>query len=113
MNNAHATFAKTFDSFACFGDTIETEGNGFRFVATINPDDYSRPDDYECYDDEQMRGWNNDEWSLCGIVISVFRGDVKVLEHAASLWGIELNLTCDSNDYLTEVANELLRSLRR
>lgn len=55
-----------------------------------------------------LKAWCDDEWTYCGIVISVSRNGVTLDDHAASLWGIELNFPGSANEYLTEVANELL-----
>lgn len=60
------------------------------------------------HDFQALRAWCNDEWSYCGIVLSVAKSGVTLDEHAASLWGIERNYPGSDNAYLTEVANELL-----
>lgn len=64
---------------------------------------------------EVMQAWKDDEWFYCGIVLSVSYNGVELDSHAASLWGIHCNYPKDEtrpdhepNDYLTEVANELL-----
>lgn len=59
-------------------------------------------------DFQMMQAWCRVEWEYCGIVLSVSRNSVTLDSHASSLWGIELHHTADSNEYLTEVANELL-----
>lgn len=64
-----------------------------------------------------MKAWEDDDWWYCGIVLSVTKfvdiegrvpEEVKIADHAASLWGIECNYPGSDNSYLTEVANELL-----
>ena len=60
-----------------------------------------------------MDSWRTDEWFFCGVVVSVWVGDHILDDHAASLWGIEANYPASEdcptpNDYLTEVARELL-----
>ena len=55
-----------------------------------------------------MAAWKNDEWFYCGIILSVKIEDVELTDHAASLWGIEANYPDSQNEYLSEVANELL-----
>jgi hypothetical protein len=58
-------------------------------------------------------------WCYCGVVLSVSRAGVMLSSNAASLWGLEMNyprfpnrynpaVLNTPNDYLTEVANELL-----
>jgi hypothetical protein len=60
------------------------------------------------HDYKMLKAWCDDEWSYCGIVLSVTKDGIDVNEHAASLWGIELNYPDSDNSYLNEVANELL-----
>ena len=55
-----------------------------------------------------MDAWKNDEWFYCGVIISVKIEDVELTDHGASLWGIGANYPDSENEYLTEVANELL-----
>lgn len=60
-----------------------------------------------------MRAWEAGEWWYVGVCLSVWIGDICLDRHAASLWGIECNYPSSPhnptpNDYLTEVANDLL-----
>lgn len=59
-------------------------------------------------DFQRMRAWCNGEWYWVGVRLSVSKNGVTLDEHAASLWGIEGDSNEFGNDYLTEVANELL-----
>ena len=59
-------------------------------------------------DFQALRAWCQNEWYYCVIVLSVYKAGVKIVAHAASLWGIDLNHPAGDNGYLTEVANELL-----
>ena len=61
-------------------------------------------------DFESMKAWGNDEWQWCCIVLSVSKYGIEVEEYAACLCGIEMNHPGNENgnDYLTDVANELL-----
>lgn len=52
-------------------------------------------------DFEHLRGWCNDQWNWCGVVVTAERAGVEL--GTASLWGIE----SDAGAYLVEVANEL------
>lgn len=52
-------------------------------------------------DFEHLRGWCNDSWNWCGVVVTAERAGVEL--GRASLWGIE----SDAGAYLVEVANEL------
>lgn len=63
-------------------------------------------------DFKMLKAWCDDEWHYVGVVLSVWRADVCLAKHAASLWGIEANYPHTeaerANEYLQEVANELL-----
>ena len=59
-------------------------------------------------DFESMKSWCENEWHWCGVVLSVSKGNVEILDHAASLWGIECNHPNGNNNHLMDVANELL-----
>jgi hypothetical protein len=52
-------------------------------------------------DFERLRGWCNDEWHWCGVVVTLNTGGT---EHEASLWGIE----SDADDYIEEVISDLM-----
>lgn len=126
-------FKNGFDTYACEGDTITTEADGFEITARIVRDDtVDRPDERddgfwpsrdpkdagyvypERFDEEMkkaqrtMEAWKNDEWFYVGVVLSVARRGVVLDKHAVSLWGIECNHPYSSNEYLTQVATELL-----
>ena len=51
-------------------------------------------------DFERMRGWANDDWHYCGIVVKLDGTDFE-----ASLWGIE----SDCDDYHEEVIEDLMQ----
>jgi len=163
-------FTKGFNSYACEGDSISCEVEGFTIVATIERDlDYGPPwRESDCHgivsewrpkntkrpgerilsqdrgscrfydweasmqkaktdgwssgdgtpgqraeravqkDFEVLKAWCEDEWCYCGIVLSVSKNGVDLEEHAASLWGIELNFPDSNNEYLLEVANDMI-----
>jgi len=117
-------FADKFDSYVCVGDMIETEVDGYTVRAHVEHDSYTGIDETDCWNpdqsvtgcnDEQQaellaarKAWRNDEWFFCGIVLSVYRGGVKLLDNANALWGIECNYPGSDNSYLATVANELL-----
>ena len=132
------SFSERFDSFACEGDTIGCEVDGFTFTARIVADDCpDAPDQRQdgfwpsLYKDAPgfigpgnsfrqrfavaqakaeavMEAWRKSEWFYCGIVLSVERDGIELDRHAASLWGVECNYPGTDNSYLTTVANELL-----
>lgn len=115
-------FTKKFDRYACEGDSIECTIDGFDAVARIVRDNDAHIDDDDCHNiDQKVTGCNeeqqaklldarkaymNDEWFYCGIVVDVSKRGIKL--GSASLWSIECNYPDSDNDYLSEVANELL-----
>lgn len=122
-------FKTDFGKFACEGDFIQCERDGWMVRARIVRDVDARIDDDDshnidqevtgCDDDQQnwllkcRRAWFDDQWFYCGIVLSVYRNGIAVIEdNAASLWRIECNYpqkdsSKNGNAYLREVANEL------
>lgn len=96
-----------FDSFAVVGDCIKWQKEGFDFTATLEADEGTKPSDFDCYSPIKVKQWKNDEWIFVGVVISVHKNGIEILEHAASLWGIECNYNKKANKYLSEVAQEL------
>ncbi|WP_424341655.1 hypothetical protein [Henriciella sp.] len=132
------TFTQHFNTYACEGDTISCEAEGFTITAQIVADDSpDAPDQRQdgfwpslCKDapgfigpgngfrqrfaeaqvkaEAVMEAWRKSEWFYCGIVLSVERDGIELDRHAASLWGVDCNYPDTDNSYLTTVANELL-----
>ena len=101
-----------FNDYIVIGDYVEytpTENNprGFTIRATIMEDTDSSPHDYDCYTEEQIKQWKNDEWFFCGIVLSVYKAGVCLSDRAASLWGIECNFPNASNSYFSDIVRDL------
>lgn len=115
-------FKQTFGdggSFVCVGDTITAEHEGFTFTARIEQDcDYTLHDDdvhnveanpeHAKEINEAIAAFERDEWFYGGVVVSVEKAGVKLDDHAASLWGMEINYPGSDNGHLNEVANELI-----
>lgn len=113
-----ATFPQ-FDSYAIVGDSITWQADGFDITATLETDDMTRPDDFECYSKKQIKAWKNDDWFFVGVVLSVSKNGVDLGDHAVSLWGIECNFSSrkkNPNTYLSDCAldmqSEALESAR-
>jgi hypothetical protein len=106
MKMAKETFDQGFDRYVCEGDSISTEIDGVVYTAILSYDSVCRPTDFDCYSDDQVAAWWNEDWFFVGITICAEFAGIE-LESLESLWGIEANLA-DDNSYLTEVANELL-----
>lgn len=74
--------------------------------ATMSPRQYAAKAALRDYN--ILKAWCNDEWFYCGIVLSVLDNGHEISDHAASVWGIECNYPDSDNNYLAEVAEELL-----
>jgi hypothetical protein len=99
---------KPFDRFVCHNDTRTVEVDGLTIVATIYDDMDTNPGDFDCYTESDVRAWKDGDWCYVGVVLSVYAGETLLVDHAASLWGIECNYLSGNNEYLSEVANDLL-----
>ena len=96
-----------FAKYACVGDSITWQLEGFDIVARIEFDHDTRPDQFDCYAPEDVQRWWDDKWFYVGVVLSVSRNGVELLDHAASLWGVDCNFSDTSNAHLSEVAQEM------
>ena len=101
-----------FGDYIIIGDFVEytpTENNprGFVIRATINEDCDTTPFDYDCYTEEQIKQWKNDNWFYCGVILSVYKAGVCLSANATSLWGIACNFPNASNSYLSDVVMDL------
>ena len=101
-----------FNDYIVIGDYVEytpTENNprGFVIRATIAKDCDTSPSDYDCYSEEEIKQWKNDNWFFCGVVLSVYKAGVCLSDHAASLWGVECNFPNTSNSYLSDIVRDL------
>lgn len=130
-------FTKGFDKYVCEGDSITCEVGRFTATATIyrdecgdKPDErdegfwpsqdpqaagYIGPKSQAEFAAEQakmqriMDAWLNDEWFYCGVDVTIECEGVQLTgQYQNALWGIECNWPDSDNDYLREVANELL-----
>ena len=101
-----AKFPK-FDSYACVGDSITWQSEGYDLTATLEQDTDCSPFNFDCYSPIKIKQWRNDEWFYVGVVISVSFNGVELADHAASLWGVDCNYNKKSNRYLSEVAREM------
>lgn len=105
-NLTENTFPK-FAKFALIGDTIKWDKAGFSFTATLKNDDVTSVTDYDCYTRKDVADWKNDKWFYVGVVLSVSKNGIEILNHASSLWGLECNFPGSDNSYLSEVAQDM------
>lgn len=132
------SFKINFNSFACEGDSISCNVNGFDVTARLyRDDDSTRPDkrsdgfwpsldpgnagyignksraelDAELAKMRRiLQAWKDDKWFYCGVDVTVKRHGVQLTrQYQHALWGIECNYPDTDKSYLTEVANELLQ----
>lgn len=96
-----------FNSYACIGDSITWQKDGFDITATLHADPDIHINDYDCYSPVKVKQWLNDEWFFAGVVLAVSKGGVLIDAQAASLWGIECNYNKKGNRYLAQIAQEL------
>lgn len=96
-----------FAKYACVGDSITWQLEGFDIVAHLEYDTDIKPTDSDCYAPEDVQRWRDDKWFYVGVVLSVSRNGVELSDHAASLWGIDCNFSDTSNAYLSEVVQEM------
>ena len=89
------------------GDSIVWRNGGFTLTARINFDDATKPREVDCYSEEDIERWKNDDWCYVGIVVTAEYRRWLLKDPAASLWGLECGLAEDSGDYLSDVAAEL------
>ena len=96
-----------FDKHPLPGDSIVWRNGGFTLTARIEFDDLTRPGEFDCYSEKDIKRWEADEWCYVGIVVSAEYKGWLLEAPAASLWGMECGLAEKSDDYLSDVATEL------
>ena len=97
-----------FDKHPCPGDSITWRNGGFTLTARIKLDDVTRPGEFDCYSEQDLKRWEAGEWGYVGIVVTAEYKRWRLEDPVASLWGLECGLTEDSGDYLSEIAAAML-----
>lgn len=121
-------FKQKFKKYVCNGDSITLKSNGITFEARIEHDSDSNIDDDDihnidqlvtgCNEEQQERllaareAWSKNEWFYCGIVLTATIDGIE-LNSTESLWAIEANYPNSENNYLNEVANDLLAEIMK
>lgn len=107
-------FDKMFDDDACHGDTLEwspSYESPILVRCRLEYDDLGRPMDYDCYTDDQVESWRNDEWWFGRLVCEAFLVDgcqeASIPDCFDSVGCIEVNFL-GNNEHITEWANSLL-----
>jgi hypothetical protein len=88
------------------GERTRWDNGEFTLEARIEPDDDTKPTDYQCYSPEQIEAWRKGEWAFVGLVLDVYYRNIRLVDYAASLWAIAYDLN-DDNSYLDEVVKDL------
>ena len=97
-----------FDKHPLPGDSITWRNGGFTLTARIKFDDATRPGEFDCYSEQDLKRWEAGEWGYVGIVVTAEYKRWLLCDPVASLWGLECGLTEDSGDYLSEIAAAML-----
>ena len=105
--NETTTFP-AFPGYICPGDYRRIECGRYTVTARIVDDTDTRPDWFDCYTPEQIAAWKRGEWGYFGLILSVSIDGYTLDDHAASLWGIDCNHPGGDNEYIREIANDLL-----
>ncbi len=100
-------FTNNFKNYICEGDSISYEDGPLTIIATIHYDNYTQITDYDCYSPDDIQRYKNSDWFFVGVVLSIQLDNIQIHPNASSVWGIEANFN-DNNEYLTQVANDLL-----
>lgn len=64
--------------------------DGFRMEAVIVWDYDCHPNDFDCYDADQIAAFDAGDWCYVGVIVRAMRGDHEV--GSASLWGVDYGL---------------------
>ena len=97
-----------FGKHPCPGDSIVWRNGGFTLTARIEFDDLTKPGEFDCYSEEDIKRWEADEWCYVRIVVSAEYKGWRLEDPVASLRGLECGLADDSGDYLSEIAAAML-----
>src|SRR5882757_1083049 len=88
------------------GEAAIVTVDGKRYRVTLEYDQDASPTDYECYDDDDLERWRNDEWHYVGVIVTPLDvPESKQFELSDSLWGVEYDFrldptqTIDGQDY--------------
>ena len=101
-------FTEQFNKYACVGDYISVDINGVTFTAYLEPDADTRPEDFDCYSEEEIERFYKEDWYYVGLVIEAETDDWKKTLYGSSVWGVDIGLGTDDRPYLMELANECL-----
>lgn len=63
-------------------------------------------------DFEYLRGWCNDKWHYCGVVVTLLDSKGEETDESESLWGIEDNAYDYLRDTAHDLADEIISRLR-
>lgn len=113
-----------FDDDPLFGDRSvivlhERDGCAIRLQAAIEYDSDADPYGFDCYTEEEIRLWKQDDWSFCSVVLSLTLNGKEVAD-IGSCCGLDLVYTWSElarhrgiaeppGTWLSEVASELVQ----
>lgn len=115
-----------FGEFVGFDESVSETRGGVTYTVTVVHDDQAHIDDDDIHREDRTHpswedatdeayeramearaAWFRNEWHYVGLVVSAQR-DGWVRDHLASTWGLEANYPGTKNEYLNEVAGELI-----
>lgn len=99
-------FTEKFDKFACVGDSIQCDVGDVTYYAVLHYDPETRPQDFDCYTEQEVASWKADEWFF-GLIEIVAQRKGWRKRHLAYMGGVDVNLG-ENNDYLTDLATDIL-----
>ena len=84
------------------------------FFIEVMPDLDANVNDYDCYDDAELKAYRIDEWRFVGIALVVegYIDDVIIDARAGDLWGVEYGTHFPlSGSYVRECLEEAYASM--
>ena len=97
----------TLDEYGSVLDAIERDG--FVITLSVKHDKYSTPyNTGKDYTPEVVARWVAGHWFMGSLSLSVHCDDVMLAGSAVEVHGIECNISKGSNEYISDLANELI-----
>jgi hypothetical protein len=92
---------------------------GFDIRISVVYDDDCHPESFDCYDEQQLKAWRNDEWTFVGVIVTASKRGIEL--GVSSLWGCErgwfpgnkefIDPLVD-NPYIEDLVDEAVRSAK-
>lgn len=96
-----------FDSYVCVGDSITWKKDGYTITAKIENDDFTHPENFDCYTAQDVQDWKDDKWEFIGLVFSVSKNGVTLDDEAACMFGIDCDFSAESSAHLNTICIDM------